>query len=83
VGTPLVKGKSSRLGISQQVQFGVYLRASSELTWKRTVKQAGSVPMSIIGSICKKVRENLLAVYFRVYSGASNEVHFIVLLNAA
>jgi len=32
---------------------GVYLRASWELTWERTVKQAGSMPSSAIGSVLR------------------------------
>jgi len=58
-----------------------------ELTWERTVKQAGSVPLSVIGSVLEsmpgRVLENVLGVYFRVYLGACNEVHLAVLLNAA
>jgi hypothetical protein len=56
------------------VQSGVYLRAFSgvcfraswELTWERTVKQAGSVPSSAIGSVLESligsVLENILGV---------------------
>jgi uncharacterized membrane protein YeaQ/YmgE (transglycosylase-associated protein family) len=50
---------SSRLRVCHRVQLGVYLgvwlglclRTSCELTWERTVKQAGSVQSSAIGSI--------------------------------
>ena len=61
-----------RLGVSchLRVYLGtcseVCLRAPSELTWERTVKQAGSVPSSTIGSGLKSmpgsVLENILGV---------------------
>jgi len=57
-----------RLGVYHRVQLGVYfrecsgvcLRASWELTWVRTVKQAGSVPSSAIGSVLESMPRGVL-----------------------
>jgi hypothetical protein len=38
------------------------LRTSCELTWERTVKQAGSVPSSAIGSVIESDLEVYLGV---------------------
>ena len=56
---------------------------SSEHTWERTVKQAGSVPSSAIGSVLESVLGSVIESVLRAYLGASNEVHLAVLLNAA
>jgi len=55
-----------RLGVSclWRVYLGAYsgvcLRAYCELTWERTVKQAGSVPSSAIGSVFESVLGSVL-----------------------
>jgi len=58
----------------------VYLGASLELIRERTVKQAGSVPLSAIGSVLESVLgsviESILGVYLgshSVYLGAYSE----------
>jgi hypothetical protein len=58
--------------------LGVCLRASCELTWEHTVKQAGSVPSSAIerllesvpGSVLENVLGGVLVRVFRVCLGA-------------
>jgi len=40
----------------------VYLGVSLELTWERTVKQAGSVQSSAIGSVLESIRGSVLEI---------------------
>ena len=51
--------QSSRLEACHRVQLGVYSRACSGVCWRAfcecTVKQAGSVPSSAIGSVLESV----------------------------
>ena len=53
------------------------MRASCELTWERTVEQAGSVPSSAIGSVSESVigsmLESILSAYLGAYSQAGWE----------
>jgi hypothetical protein len=50
----------------------VYLGASSELTWERIVKQAGTVPSSAIGSVLESMPGSVLEKsVLGVYLGAS------------
>ena len=67
-----------QLGEYLRAFSGVCFRASSDLTWKRTVKQAGSEPSSAIRSVLESmpgsVLENVLGVLgsvLGVYLGAS------------
>jgi len=55
----------ARLGVHCKACSAVCLRASWELTWKYTVKQAGSVLSSAIGSVLK--------AHFGMYSQAGWE----------
>jgi hypothetical protein len=68
-----------QLGVYLRECSGVCLRASWELTWERTVKQAGSVPSSAIGrvlesipgSVLENVLGGVLGSVLGVYLGAS------------
>jgi len=68
---------SSRLGVCHRVQLGVYLRAWSGVCWRvfceHTVKQAGSVPSSPIGSVLESVLRSVLESILWVYSQAGWE----------
>jgi len=63
--------QSSRLGVCHRMQWGVYFRAclevflrvSWERTWEHTVKRAGSVPPSAIGSIHSQVHHRVAVKY--------------------
>ena len=63
-----------QLGVYLRACLGVCLKASWELVWECTVKQAGSVPSStsesVLGSMPGSVLENVLGVYL----GASCEL---------
>jgi hypothetical protein len=84
LGSVLERDSEVYLGAYSEVYLGayseVYLGVSSELTWERTVKQAGSMLSSAIRSVssrlgvCNRVRSG---VYFCAYLGAYNEVHLV------
>jgi len=82
VYSQVILGVSCLLTVYLGACSGVYLRASWELTWERTVKQARSAPLSAIRSIFEstlgRVLENVLggvlASVFRVYVGTSWEL---------
>jgi hypothetical protein len=52
--------------------MGVYLRASSEITWERIVKEDGSVTSSAIGSVFEcglgSILQSVWRAYLEVYS---------------
>ena len=58
-----------QLGVYLRACSGVRLRASTELTWERIVKQAASVPSSAIRSVHESVLgsviESVLGAYLR------------------
>jgi hypothetical protein len=49
------------------------VRASGEITWEHTVKQAESVPPSAVGSVLDSMPESVRENVLRVYLGASYE----------
>jgi len=51
----------------------VYSEASRELTWERTVKQAGSVSSSATGSEFEGVLGSILESVLRAYMGAYSQ----------
>jgi len=57
IGSVLESVLGSVLESHSEVYFGAYsevfLGVSEELTWERTVKQAGRVPSSAIGSVVR------------------------------
>jgi hypothetical protein len=71
------------------VQLGVYLRGYSgvcsgalcELTWKRIVKQAGSV-IGCNGWCTAERAQSVFESISRLYLAVCNNVHWAVLLNA-
>ena len=62
-----------QLGVYLRAYSGVCLRASCEHTWERTVKQAGSVPSSAIGSVLESMPGGVHGSVLGVYLGASCE----------
>jgi hypothetical protein len=80
-----------QLGVYLRACSGVRLRASTELTWERIVKQVGSVPSSaigsehesmlwsalesVLGSVFENVLGSLIESVLRAYLGACKEVH--------
>ena len=62
---------------------GVCLRASTELTWGRIVKQNESMAPSALGSVFESIHGSVLESVLRAYLGACNEVHLAALFTAA